>query len=414
MKTLIFFPGRIGDPFFEKEIKYICGLFDKVFVLTYEGDRKTFDAAAAQYGFHYKVVNQVDGKALLAVLGGGWRASAPVREEFKNHIKGKHKVKKLLYALFYGMFALQAKPYMEQIIQEAEGEVYIYSMWLSRPAYAAALMNLKRDPKVKAIVSRAHGFDIYKERIDIQYLPFRKFIAENLDEISFVSSHGLKYYEANWPEFNKPVKKVAFLGTDKEGEGIKAIRAKTVPVIATCSLIRDVKRYDLILDTLSRLKTEFIWYQYGEGEDIEKIKQLAEVKLKGRQYRFMGHIPNREILLRYLADDIDFLLNLSDSEGLPVSYMEAMSIGVPVIARDSGGSSEIVDDKTGRLLDATPDTEAWAKLIDAELRMRIDHPQDYLKKSRGAFDRWNTRFNSELNTKKFFTELLQSDYTKDD
>ena len=128
----------------------------------------------------------------------------------------------------------------------------------------------------------------------------------------------------------------------------------------------------------------------------------------------MGHIPNRAILQRYLADDIDFLLNLSDSEGLPVSYMEAMSIGVPVIARDSGGSSEIVDDKTGRLLDATPDTEAWAKQIDAELRMRIDHPEDYLKKSRGAFDRWNTRFNSELNTKKFFTELLQSDYTKDD
>ena len=121
------------------------------------------------------------GKALLAVLGGGWRASGPVREEFKDHIKGKHKVKKLLYALFYGMFALQAKPYMEQIIQDAEGEVYIYSMWLSRPAYAAALMNLERDPKVKAIVSRAHGFDIYKERIDIQYLPFRKFIAENLD-----------------------------------------------------------------------------------------------------------------------------------------------------------------------------------------------------------------------------------------
>ena len=36
--------------------------------------------------------------------------------------------------------------------------------------------------------------------------------------------------KTNWPEFNKPVKKVAFLGTAKAGEGIKAIRAKTVPV----------------------------------------------------------------------------------------------------------------------------------------------------------------------------------------
>lgn len=42
---------------------------------------------------------------------------------------------------------------------------------------------------------------------------------------------------------------------------------------------------------------------------------------------------------------------MSDSEGIPVSIMEAMSFGIPVIARNVGGMSEIVNEENGLLLE---------------------------------------------------------------
>ena len=44
-------------------------------------------------------------------------------------------------------------------------------------------------------------------------------------------------------------------------------------------------------------------------------------------------------------------INLSSSEGIPVSIMEAQSFGIPVIATNVGGSGEIVVSETGVLVD---------------------------------------------------------------
>ena len=48
---------------------------------------------------------------------------------------------------------------------------------------------------------------------------------------------------------------------------------------------------------------------------------------------------------------MDYFINLSDSEGIPVSIMEAMSVGIPIIARDVGGNREIVTNNNGCLLE---------------------------------------------------------------
>ena len=57
----------------------------------------------------------------------------------------------------------------------------------------------------------------------------------------------------------------------------------------------------------------------------------------------MGNIPNERLLNYYRDSYYDIFLNVSTSEGLPVSIMEAMSFGIPCIATDVGGTKEIVD-----------------------------------------------------------------------
>ena len=49
-------------------------------------------------------------------------------------------------------------------------------------------------------------------------------------------------------------------------------------------------------------------------------------------------------------NSVDVFVNVSSSEGLPVSIMEAFSFGVPVVATKVGGIPEIVDEKCGILI----------------------------------------------------------------
>jgi glycosyltransferase involved in cell wall biosynthesis len=65
----------------------------------------------------------------------------------------------------------------------------------------------------------------------------------------------------------------------------------------------------------------------------------------------------------YSNNPVDLFLNVSESEGIPVSIMEAMAAGIPVIATDVGGSAEIVDDSVGTIVPADTTAESLAKSI---------------------------------------------------
>jgi glycosyltransferase involved in cell wall biosynthesis len=84
----------------------------------------------------------------------------------------------------------------------------------------------------------------------------------------------------------------------------------------------------------------------GTGPEATEARALAEANPEC--ISFMGHVCNpRETLMPF----IDVLCLLSDHEGLPMAIIEAMSVGLPVIATDVGGVSEAVcHGKTGYLI----------------------------------------------------------------
>ena len=66
---------------------------------------------------------------------------------------------------------------------------------------------------------------------------------------------------------------------------------------------------------------------------------------------------------------LDILCLMSQWEGLPMSIVEAMSVGLPVIATEVGGVREaVVHQQTGLLVPRT--TEALVEAIDGLLRDR--------------------------------------------
>ena len=72
----------------------------------------------------------------------------------------------------------------------------------------------------------------------------------------------------------------------------------------------------------------------------------------------------------YSANRVDLFISLSASEGLPVSMMEAISFGIPILATGVGGVPEIVNTSTGRLVKADDSANSIAlaarQLLDGE------------------------------------------------
>ena len=86
---------------------------------------------------------------------------------------------------------------------------------------------------------------------------------------------------------------------------------------------------------------------------------------------FQGNLDHQLPIKKYENNEVDIVVISSISErvpeGIPVSLMEAMSYEIPVIATDCGGTKELVDGKSGILVnqnDPKAITNAIFKLIN--------------------------------------------------
>jgi colanic acid/amylovoran biosynthesis glycosyltransferase len=119
-------------------------------------------------------------------------------------------------------------------------------------------------------------------------------------------------------------------------------------------LIRAIK---LLLDQGHELQLRLA----GDGPEREKLERLTnELELSDRVH-FLGFLDEDEIICE--LQDCDLFVLPSFVEGLPVSAMEAMAIGVPVIATNIAGTSELVEDGRTGLLVRPSDSQALADAI---------------------------------------------------
>jgi glycosyltransferase involved in cell wall biosynthesis len=111
-----------------------------------------------------------------------------------------------------------------------------------------------------------------------------------------------------------------------------------------------------------------------------------------------------EVISFFTNHYVDLLINVSSSEGLPVSMMEAMSARIPVMGTRVGGVNEIVKDGyNGFLLPPDPD----AGFIANSLRKFYLLPEAEKEKFRlHAFNTWEEKFNAAINYPSFTNEIL--------
>jgi colanic acid/amylovoran biosynthesis glycosyltransferase len=107
----------------------------------------------------------------------------------------------------------------------------------------------------------------------------------------------------------------------------------------------------------------------GNGPTMEQLTTLAEELGLAQQVHFLGHLSEDEVIRELQRSDL-FVLP-SFVEGLPVSAMEAMAVGLPVIATNIAGTSELIEDGKTGILVRPSDPDALAHAV---VRMTHDYP----------------------------------------
>lgn len=350
MKHLIllnnFYPYGYGESFLENEIPIITDTFDRILVLPISilGDMKK--AKTRELPENVQAFPAGIKEGVLIKVGVLLKNLPNIVYGFYNLLDCMHKD----YAWYRFRKIL---PFLELYRSvPVETEIVIYSYWFythtSIGIFIKAYLNEIGFKNVK-IVSRAHGYDVYRERQVFRYFPQRRYMLDNIDRVYVCSRQGRDYIAKGYPEYSDNIV-VGRLGSSDLGVCEYKMGKETV--VVSCSNVIPLKQVTKIADAISKLLDEgyeIKWHHFGDGSDIGKVKKIVSKYLK-KNVILHGRVQNSEVYDFYRNVSVDIFINASTTEGIPVSIMEAMSFGTPIIAPDVGGIREIVNEESGYML----------------------------------------------------------------
>ena len=145
--------------------------------------------------------------------------------------------------------------------------------------------------------------------------------------------------------------------------------ADVVLFVARLTSIKRPERFIEVARLLGDRHPRAVFVVAGGGDLLEDLRLMAEPL--GQRVRLLGWCSDVETL--YAASDLIVLT--SDNEGMPVSLIEAATLGVPAVGSNVGSVSEVVvDGETGILTDTDPSAIAAAVsqlLEDDALRAKM-------------------------------------------
>ena len=408
MSTLLFitslYPNQVGDTaFIEKEIEYTAQKFNKILVLSHGNPDKPCVGVPKNVEVRYfkknRLISKISVFFLMVLSSEFWKELYVI---FKDK-KGIACIKDA--AFFLAVALLESKQILS--ISRVEKKIGIfYTFWYNHSTFACEIAAKKR--KLHApVCTRAHGGDIYEIQTPNRYQPYKAQMDRLIKKVFFVSQNGIDYYKNKFATQNDNTYELYRLGTDNSREFKPQEYTDTIQLLSV-SYIIPVKRIHLIIEALSkcaRNNMKINWVHIGDGPELDKLRSLAEScfsKYDSITFSFLGRKTNEEVLAYYENNVIDLFVNTSESEGIPVSVMEAMSYGIPAAASNVGGMAEIIDETSGWLLspDNCPD-----ELSNILIEWKGMSQNERIQKAGHAYSRWKNLFNAKTNYKMFSEKL---------
>lgn len=276
-----------------------------------------------------------------------------------------------------------------------------YTYWIHNSSVMLGLM--KRRGTIKGFTSRGHSIDLYEwDWVLVRYvkiLPFYHFIIKQATRIAAISQHGADYLKKRFPQYEG---KFFCSRLGVKDAGINPFDVNARFTIVSCSNFTDNKRVDVIAAVISGIQHIPVrWIHFGDGPGREKIEKLIPGFPSTISVELRGFTPNEKIKEFYASETVHLVINLSEAEGIPVSLMEAISFGIPVMATDVYGNPEIANEETGFCVPFHSSPETLTGIIED---FALNTGQQ-IKTRASARDFYFKRFNAKTNYGAFVNEL---------
>ncbi|KAF0189233.1 MAG: lipopolysaccharide biosynthesis [Desulfobulbaceae bacterium] len=138
-------------------------------------------------------------------------------------------------------------------------------------------------------------------------------------------------------------------------------------LLLTLGRLTQQKGYDILIHAMQKVvlaAPEAVLLIGGEGSDLQQLQELIKLLSLEKHVQLLGVVDNTHELL----EQCHIYINSSRWEGLPMTLLEAMSHGKPIIATNVGGNPDvIIDGETGLLVEPA-DVDALSQSILTLLR----------------------------------------------
>lgn len=149
----------------------------------------------------------------------------------------------------------------------------------------------------------------------------------------------------------------------------------TVTAISRLAPVKGIEIIPSIAATLKANGEEVHFYIVGDGSERKQIEELIQSNKVSDSVHLVGYQANPYPYLKIA----DIYLSTSVSEGMPLTFCEAMVFGKPIVASRTAGAMYLLDESIGVIVDRNVDS-----FVDAILRLMNNKEK---RQSMGEFAR---------------------------
>jgi glycosyltransferase involved in cell wall biosynthesis len=261
---------------------------------------------------------------------------------------------------------------------------YIYSHF----ALPAGLIGylLAKIFKIRHVLN-LHGADIYdpSKRLSGHNYKLTRFLIAKIINQALKTIASTKDIESKAYQYFKIKKKIkiiplGFQPNQELNDLKKKIKKQNLKKLKLVTIGRLVlrKNLKLLIKALSRvnLENDFVLYLIGDGPERDNLKKYSRKLNLDKKIKFLGRLSDKE-KFKYLIKS-DVFISSALHEGFGIVFLEAMQVGLPIVASDSGGQIHFLKNKFNALFFKNNDLADLIKKI--EKINQIKHDKDkYLK-----------------------------------
>jgi len=257
-------------------------------------------------------------------------------------------------------------------------------------------------------------FTLTTHAIDI-FVPDReelvKFMLEEADRIFTISSFNRNYIADRYGDILKQKISVTYLGIDFTSLPVRSETADSVPtVLCTASGLKEKKGVSVLVEACRILIDRNVNYTCKiigsdtEGVLLRKYRHEMEELGIADHLEFTGLLSSDEVMELLATADVFILPAIraenGDMDGIPVSLMESMAVGVPTVSTPLSGIPELIENmKDGMLVSSG----SPAELADAIEKLLLNR-----KFAEELGKRGSEKVRSKFNVKSYTDTLLDN------